>query len=206
MQHLTQRTRTLEGENTSFQQIMNRLKADVEASNMRVTEAQQARIQATEQMKDILRSQEDQQRLMQLVQERSLVQESNMSLRSASQACAGLDHFRITSQAASQSRASVLWSTFTTAPSCSFLMLSNSTLRCCISRHMCMCFLQQRLCVCVCRTLSERYRSEAEASSQQVRQLQAELNPLRRRINELQAAVESHQEENRLVSLRLYLC
>ena len=86
VQHLTQRTRTLEGENTSFQQIINRLKGDVEASNMRMTEAQQARVQATEQMKDMLRSQEDQQRLMQLVQERSMVQESNMSLRSASQA------------------------------------------------------------------------------------------------------------------------
>lgn len=49
--------------------------------------------------------------------------------------------------------------------------------------------------------MSEQHRREAEAGSQQVQQLQAELEPLRRRANELQAAVDSHQEDNVIVSL-----
>ena len=53
----------------------------------------------------------------------------------------------------------------------------------------------------MCRTMSEQHRREAQAGSQQVQKLQAELEPLRRRANELQAAVDSHKEDNAIVSL-----
>lgn len=47
--------------------------------------------------------------------------------------------------------------------------------------------------------MSEQHRREAESASGQVQHLQAELDPLRRRANELQAAVDSHQQDNAIV-------
>lgn len=88
VQHLQRRARTLEGEASSLQQVVARLKADLEASNSRVTQAEQARIEVAERLKDSLRSQEHQQRLMQQVQELNLLRESNVTLRSAQQCIA----------------------------------------------------------------------------------------------------------------------
>lgn len=51
------------------------------------------------------------------------------------------------------------------------------------------------------RNMSERHRKEAESYSRQVTELQTQLEPLKRRNNELQAHVDSHQEDIRIVSL-----
>ena len=51
-----------------------------------------------------------------------------------------------------------------------------------------------------CRNDSKQYHREAEAAKDKVQKLQAELQPLRLKTNELQAAVDSHSQENTIVS------
>lgn len=81
VQHLQRRARTLEGEASSLQQVVARLKADLEASNSRANLAEQARLDVAEKLRDSLRSQEQQQRLMQQVHDMNLLRESNTTLR-----------------------------------------------------------------------------------------------------------------------------
>lgn len=90
VQHLQMRHRTLDGENQSLQQLIARLKADLEATHSRANEAEQARLEAAERLRDSLRSQEHQQRLMQQVQELNLLRESNVTLRSVRMTCLAL--------------------------------------------------------------------------------------------------------------------
>ena len=47
--------------------------------------------------------------------------------------------------------------------------------------------------------MSERHRKEADSYSRQVKELQAQVEPLKRQANKLQAHVESHREEIRIV-------
>ena len=48
--------------------------------------------------------------------------------------------------------------------------------------------------------MSERHRKEADSYSRQNKELQAQVEPLKRQANELQAHVDSHLEEIRIVS------
>ena len=82
VQHLQREKRNLDGENQSLQQVITRLKGDLEASNSRASQAEQARLEAAEGLRNSLRSQEHQERLMQQVQEHNLLRESNITLRS----------------------------------------------------------------------------------------------------------------------------
>lgn len=81
VQYLQKRLRTLEGENTSLEQLSSRLKSDLEAASKRATQADQARLETAEKLQNSLRSQADQQRLMEQVQENNLLRESNVTLR-----------------------------------------------------------------------------------------------------------------------------
>lgn len=47
--------------------------------------------------------------------------------------------------------------------------------------------------------MSERHRKEADSYSRQVKALQAQVEPLKRQANELQAHVDSHREEIKIV-------
>lgn len=87
VQHLQMRHRTLDGENQSLQQLIVRLRADLEATSSRANEAERARLEAAERLRDSLRNQEHQQRLMQQVQELNLLRESNVTLRSDAMSC-----------------------------------------------------------------------------------------------------------------------
>lgn len=49
--------------------------------------------------------------------------------------------------------------------------------------------------------MSERHRKEADSYSLQIKELQAQVEPLKRQANELQAHVDSHREEIRIVSI-----
>ena len=82
VQHLQREKRNLDGENQSLQQVITRLKGDLEASNSRASQAEQARLEAAEGLRNSLRSQEHQERLMQQLQEHNLLRESNITLRS----------------------------------------------------------------------------------------------------------------------------
>lgn len=53
--------------------------------------------------------------------------------------------------------------------------------------------------------MSERHRKEADSYSRQIKELQAQVEPLKRQANELQAHVDSHREEIRIVSICLCL-
>lgn len=53
--------------------------------------------------------------------------------------------------------------------------------------------------------MTDRHRKEAEAYSRQVTEVQAQLEPLKRRNNELQAHVDTHQEELKIVSMLMYI-
>ena len=53
----------------------------------------------------------------------------------------------------------------------------------------------------LCRNMSERHRKEADSYSLQIKELQAQVEPLKRQANELQAHVDSHREEIRIVSI-----
>ncbi len=81
VQYLQKRLRTLEGENTSLEQLSSRLRTDLEAASKRATQADQARLETAEKLRNSLRSQEDQERLMHQVQETNLLRESNVTLR-----------------------------------------------------------------------------------------------------------------------------
>ena len=81
VQYLQKRLRTLEGENTSLGQHIARLKADLQAAANRATQADQARLETAEKLKDSLRSRQDQQQLLQQAQESNLLRESNVTLR-----------------------------------------------------------------------------------------------------------------------------
>lgn len=48
--------------------------------------------------------------------------------------------------------------------------------------------------------MSERHRKEAESYNRQVQELQAQVEPLKRHASEVQAHVDSHREEIRIVS------
>jgi len=65
VQYLQKRLRTLESENTSLEQLSSRLRTDLEAASKRATQADQARLETAEKLRSSLRSQEDQERLMQ---------------------------------------------------------------------------------------------------------------------------------------------
>lgn len=82
VQYLQKRLRTLEGENTSLEQVVSRLKNDVEAATRRASQAEQARLETAEQLRNSLRTQEQHERQMQQVQELNLLRESNVTLRS----------------------------------------------------------------------------------------------------------------------------
>lgn len=84
VQYLQKRLRTLEGENTSLEQVLSRLKNDVEAATRRASQAEQARLETAEQLRNSLRTQEQHERQMQQVQELNLLRESNVTLRSVS--------------------------------------------------------------------------------------------------------------------------
>lgn len=58
-------------------------------------------------------------------------------------------------------------------------------------------------CAVLCRNMSERHRKEADSYGRQLKELQAQVEPLKRQANELQAHVDSHQEEIRIVSTPL---
>ena len=83
VQYLQKRLRTLEGENTSLEQVVNRQKVDIEATARRASQAEQARLETAEQLRNSLRTQEQHDRQMQQVQELNLLRESNVTLRSA---------------------------------------------------------------------------------------------------------------------------
>ena len=82
VQYLQKRLRTLEGENTSLEQVVNRQKVDIEAAARRASQAEQARLETAEQLRNSLRTQEQHDRQMQQVQELNLLRESNVTLRS----------------------------------------------------------------------------------------------------------------------------
>lgn len=84
VQYLQKRLRTLEGENTSLEQVVSRLKNDVDAATRRASQAEQARLETAEQLRNSLRTQEQHERQMQQVQELNLLRESNVTLRSLS--------------------------------------------------------------------------------------------------------------------------
>lgn len=48
--------------------------------------------------------------------------------------------------------------------------------------------------------MSERHRKEAESYTRKAQELQAQVEPLKRHTSELQAHVDSHREEIRIVS------
>lgn len=52
--------------------------------------------------------------------------------------------------------------------------------------------------------MSERHRKEADSCGRQLKELHAQVEPLKRQANELQAHVDSHREEIRIVSTPLY--
>ena len=81
VQYLQKRLRTLEGENTSLEQHISRLKWDLEAAAKRASQADQARLETAEKLKESLRSRADQQQLLQQAQETNLLRESNVTLR-----------------------------------------------------------------------------------------------------------------------------
>ena len=81
MQYLQKRLRTLEGENTSLEQVVNRQKVDIEAAARRASQAEQARLETAEQLRNSLRTQEQHDRQMQQMQELNLLRESNVTLR-----------------------------------------------------------------------------------------------------------------------------
>ncbi|KAA6416807.1 MAG: hypothetical protein FRX49_13234 [Trebouxia sp. A1-2] len=85
VQYLQKRLRTLESENTSLEQLSSRLRTDLEAASKRATQADQARLETAEKLRNSLRSQEDQEQLMHQVQETNLLRESNVTLRSMSE-------------------------------------------------------------------------------------------------------------------------
>ena len=85
VQYLQKRLRTLEGENTSLEQVVNRQKIDIEAAARRASQAEQARLETAEQLRNSLRTQEQHGRQMQQVQELNLLRESNVTLRSVLQ-------------------------------------------------------------------------------------------------------------------------
>lgn len=58
-------------------------------------------------------------------------------------------------------------------------------------------------CVVLCRNMSERHRKEADSYGRQLKDLQAQVEPLKRQAIELQAHVDSHREEIRIVSTSL---
>ena len=82
MQYLQKRLRTLEGENTSLEQVVHRQKVDIEAAGRRASQAEQSRLETAEQLSNSLRTQEQHDRQMQQVQELNLLRESNVTLRS----------------------------------------------------------------------------------------------------------------------------
>lgn len=82
VQYLQKRLRTLEGENTSLEQVVSRLKVDAEAAARRASQAEQARLETAEQLRNSLRTKEQHERQMQQVQELNLLRESNVTLRS----------------------------------------------------------------------------------------------------------------------------
>ena len=81
MQYLQKRLRTLEGENTSLEQVVSRLKIDAEAATRRASQAEQARLETAEQLRNSLRTKEQHEHQMQQVQEVNLLRESNVTLR-----------------------------------------------------------------------------------------------------------------------------
>lgn len=82
MQYLQKRLRTVEGENTSLEQAVSRLKLDIEAASRRASQADQARLETAEKLRNSLRTQEQQDKQMQQIQELNLLRESNVTLRS----------------------------------------------------------------------------------------------------------------------------
>lgn len=81
VQYLQKRLRTLEGENTSLEQVVSRLKIDAEAATRRASQAEQARLETAEQLRSSLRTKEQHEHQMQQVQEVNLLRESNVTLR-----------------------------------------------------------------------------------------------------------------------------
>ena len=81
VQYLQKRLRTLEGENTSLEQVVSRLKIDAKVASTRATQADQARLETAEKLRNSLRTQEEHNHQMQQIQELNLLRESNVTLR-----------------------------------------------------------------------------------------------------------------------------